>query len=426
MLRKGRIAVALLVVAVLVVALFATTGLTAPRKVVMWSFAPNNIEEWKAREADIEAKFKIDLDVQEVAQNAFVQKYQAVMMDGKGAPDIIEWLIEKNQVINGDPKKALVQPLDKFVASSKVFKQVVPGRVAWVQAGGHTYGLPHDVHPVVMIYNDTLWKSVGVDVATLETWDDFFAAAEKLTAEKKDGKPVHYALPTQSGGLADTMWMIWQQTGAQIMDKAGKPTFESPEFKAFVEQWVKWYNTGAFIAWDWGAMSQLLKSGALASIIVPDWWVNQAYDASAVYNMRVRQLPYYKKGGPRSSSWGGSFLAIAKTAKSPDQLYKIMEYMQYDETGFLKYRWPLTQMLPPFSSVWDSPIFAAKDSHFGGQQLGKIQVQVAKEMPSVNNGEIFWDIVDDFGSEYPDMQNGKQTVAAGLKKVQEKAMKRVK
>jgi ABC-type glycerol-3-phosphate transport system substrate-binding protein len=62
---------------------------------------------------------------------------------------------------------------------------------------------------VVLIYNDTIWKSVGVDIAEIKTWDEFFEASSLLTAEKEDGKPLHYALPYSNYGLSDTMFMIW-------------------------------------------------------------------------------------------------------------------------------------------------------------------------------------------------------------------------
>jgi ABC-type glycerol-3-phosphate transport system substrate-binding protein len=104
-------------------------GVTCPRQVVLWSFAPNNIEEWEDREADIEAKFGVDLVVELVAQDAFVQKLQAVMMDGEGVPDIIEWLIENNRILFADPDKSFVLPLDDYVADSDAFSKVVPGRV---------------------------------------------------------------------------------------------------------------------------------------------------------------------------------------------------------------------------------------------------------------------------------------------------------
>jgi arabinosaccharide transport system substrate-binding protein len=404
------------------------------RKVTLWSFAQNNVDEYVARKAAVEAKFDIELDIQVVPQNAFVQKLQAVMMDQKGVPDAIEWLIENNKILNASPKKSFVIPLDDYVKKSAGFKKVVPGRVAWTTYGGHVYGLPHDVHPVILIYNETLWKAAGVDMAKIETWDDFFAAAQKLAAEKKDGKPVHYALPSGNGGLGDTMFMIWQQTGAQILDAKGAPTFTSPEFTAYVKKWFEWYNSGVFTAWDWGNFKALLANGTMASYTSPDWWVPQVTlaatgqdgDAKAEkkYEWRIRQLPVYKKGGPAASSWGGSFMAIPKGTKDPDFIYKVIEYLEYD-MGALKDRWK-TSMLPPFSEVWGDPMFSQPDEQkrFGGQSLGQVMVSTAKVMPKINSGDIFWDAVNDFGEQYTEIATGKLTVEAGLAAAQAKSMAR--
>lgn len=414
-----------MVLIALVVGLFSSIGLGAGKVVTMWSFAENNCAEWNARKADIEKKFGITLKIEVVPQTAFIQRLQAAMMDGRGYPDIVEWMIETNRILNANPTKCFVAPLDKYVSKSAAFKKVVPGRVAWVKYGSHVYGLPHDVHPVVLVYNDTLWKSVGVDMEKINTWDEFFVAAQKLSAEKKDGKPVHYALP-ELNSLNGTMFMMWQQSGSQILDKKGNPTFENPAFKSFVNQWLKWQKTGSMCSWDWGNFPALLSNGTLASYASPDWWVPQVDTAAkeGKYQFKVRALPYYKKGGPRTASWGGSFLAIVKLAKDQDQLYKIMEYMQYDESS-IKTRFKDTGMLPPFASVWSDPLFKQADARFGGQKLGELQVQMAKEMPNVITGDIFWDAINDFNTQYTEMVSGKITVDAGLKKAQADAKKRV-
>jgi arabinosaccharide transport system substrate-binding protein len=436
---------AVLAVSMLAVAVLARDARGAERrKVTLWSFAPNNVEEYKARQADVEAKFGIELDIQVVAQNAFVQKLQAVMMDGKGAPDIVEWMIENNRILNASPKKSFLLPLDKWVGGSKDFAKVVPGRVAWTTYGGHVYGLPHDVHPVVLVYNDTLWKSVGVDLAKIETWDEFFEASKKLTAEQQDGKPLHYALPTGNDGLNNTMFMLWQQTGSQILDAKGAPTFTSPEFKAFVNKWLEWQKTGAFTTWDWGNFKALLANGTLASYTSPDWWVPQVNlaatgsDAGAVtaqsadagparaevkYQFRVRPLPAYKKGGPTTASWGGSFMGIPKGTKDAELIYKIAEYLEYDQSS-LKVRWEKTTMLPPLASVWDDPMFKQPDARFGGQKLGELMVASARVMPKVNSGDVFWDAINDFTQQYSEFATGKITVDAGLAETQKKVQYR--
>ena len=100
-------------------------------------------------------------------------------------------MIENNRVFAGDPKNAAVEDLTPYTSKSKVIPNVVAGRLAWTTVGGHTYGLPHDVHPVIMIYNDTIWSKAGVNVAKIATWDQFFKDAAKLVKFEEKGRQTH-------------------------------------------------------------------------------------------------------------------------------------------------------------------------------------------------------------------------------------------
>jgi arabinosaccharide transport system substrate-binding protein len=186
----------------------------------MWDFEASNAEEWVSRKAELNRKFDIDFQYKYIKPNVFIQKLQAAITEGKGVPDIINWMVESN-ALKSDPPQCYAAPLDNYINNSERMKKVPAGRLSWLTVGGHVYGLPHDVHPVVLIYNDTLWQEVGVDLAKVKTWDEFFAGAQKLADKKEGGKPLHYALPTSDGGLTDTMFMIWQQTGAEVFDSAG-------------------------------------------------------------------------------------------------------------------------------------------------------------------------------------------------------------
>ena len=44
--------------------------------------------------------------IENVPETAFVETLQATMMAGIDYPDIIEWRIEQNQILDADPKKA--------------------------------------------------------------------------------------------------------------------------------------------------------------------------------------------------------------------------------------------------------------------------------------------------------------------------------
>jgi arabinosaccharide transport system substrate-binding protein len=391
----------------------------------MWTFAACAGSEWVERKSDIETQLNIHLNVIQVAQNAFIQKLQATMMEGRDYPDIIEWMIEHNRILSADPKVCFVSPLEKYTAKSKVLKHVSPGRISYLTYGKHIYGLPHDVHPAILIYNDTLWKSVGVDMETIETWDDFFIAARELTAEQKDGRPLHYALP-QNDGLGGTMFMIWQQSGAHILDKNGKPCFTSPAFREFLGKWLAWSKTGTMCSWDWGNFGSLLKSGGMATFVSPDWWVSQVNDAAKTgVQFRARPLPLYREGGPPTASWGGSFLAICKLAKNQDFLYKVIETMQYDDP-IHRNRYRDTGMLAPSDIFYDDESYHQPNPKFGGQRIGELQTQMALQIPAVQTGDIFWDAINDFNEQYTGIVAGKVSIDDGLRAAQAKAEARIK
>ena len=111
MFRSSKRFLVISLLVVLVTVAFSSLGFTAPRTVTLWSFAQNNVVEWESRKADIEKKFNISLKIELVAQTAFVQKLQAAMMDGKNYPDIVEWMIETNRILNADPNKCFVARL---------------------------------------------------------------------------------------------------------------------------------------------------------------------------------------------------------------------------------------------------------------------------------------------------------------------------
>jgi lactose/L-arabinose transport system substrate-binding protein len=189
---------------------------------------------------------------------------------------------------------------------------------------------------------------------------------------------------------------------------------------------MAWLKTGTMCSWDWGNFGSLLKSGGFASFASPDWWVSQVRDgADSGVQFRARPLPLYRKGGSPTASWGGTFLAICKLAKYQDFLYTVIETMQYNESMH-KTRYQDTRMVPPLDTLWDDPSYSVPNPTFGGQKIGELQVSMARQIPPVQSGNVFWGAIDDFNAVYPDMVAGKISVKEGLEKVQEMAMERYK
>jgi hypothetical protein len=103
----------------------------------------------------------------------------------------------------------------------------------------------------------------------------------------------------------------------------------------------------------------------------------------------------------------------------------MIEYMQYGNKELAIMRYKTGGMLAPVPDAWDDPVFHQPDERFGGQKLGELQVTIAKEMPSVNNSEVFWESLTDFGQQYTEMIGKKETVDEGLRKTQDAVLKRM-
>ncbi|HEQ70963.1 MAG TPA: extracellular solute-binding protein, partial [Spirochaetia bacterium] len=406
---------------------FPGTGSSEPgrREVRVWTFNSWNMEHMQDLESELEARFAIDLTFELVEMEGFVPRLTEAVARGRGAPDIIEWHYENNTILSADPEYALVYPLENYIRGSKVAAEVPSGKLSWVTYGGHIYGLPDYVHPVVLIYNDTLWKRAGVNLEKVKTWDEFFAAAKKLTAEKKDGKPLHYALPSMDTGLSDTMYMIWRQSGADLLDAAGHPVVDGPAFKSFLDTWLEWRKSGAFGPWDWGNFDRLLADGTIAAYPAPDWWVSRVDPAAeeGTYTFKARPLPAYRPGGATASDWGGSFLAVPRSAQDPEFLFQVMTALRYDREQLIQ-RYTEDGVIPAWRDAWRDEVFHRPDPRLGGQRLGELQTAAASNLPPVVTGDLFWDAVKTFNQQYTEIIAGNVDARQGLADAQAAVLER--
>jgi arabinosaccharide transport system substrate-binding protein len=60
---------------------------------------------------------------------------------------------------------------------------------------GRVYGLPHDVHSIMLAYRADLVEAAGIDITQIETWDDFARVMKPMIQDfDGDGQPDRYLL----------------------------------------------------------------------------------------------------------------------------------------------------------------------------------------------------------------------------------------
>jgi len=96
-------------------------------------------------------------------------------------------------------------------------------------SNGKVYGVPALVDNLALVYNKKLFDAAGVSYPTSSwTWDDFRAAAKKLT----NATVKQYGWAYVADGSEDTTWrwlaMLWQAGGSLLSSDGTKSAFNSP------------------------------------------------------------------------------------------------------------------------------------------------------------------------------------------------------
>lgn len=251
---------------------------------------------------------------------------------------------------------------------------------------GRIFGLPHDVHPVMLGYRADIVEAAGIDVSTIETWDDFARVLSPLMREKDEsGKPRRYLLNLwQTQG--ETIEALILQADGAFFDEGGRPTIDSDRNARAVAQIVAW-TTGpdriAAEAPDFSASGNQLKlEGFVIASVMPDWmcnyWKNEIPQLAG--KVKLMPLPAWDRGGRRTSVWGGTMLGISRTAANPDELWAIAKHL-YLSPEMARETYLRGDIITPVKSLWKDPVFAAPDPYFCDQKKGLMYIDLAPRVP---------------------------------------------
>jgi len=356
-----------------------------PTPLLYWFQAENHKPEYDRRQKELEDKFNIKITYELLGRDAMTKKFPTVLMAGSGYPDIIEQNAEDIvKFLKGDDKVIPFVAIDDFLSASPYATDVLENRWARYTKGGKKYGAPHDVHPIIMIYNDTEWKKFGVDMAAVKTYDEYLAAMGKMEKKLPDGSPRIGIMDCLGCAVFGSMML---QKGVWWTDANEEPMLTNPAFKEAVETWYKFKSYWVDI--DWGNAVAMMKKGQVMTQFIPDWFFGiykQGLKDDAEFGktsgLRVMRIPYFKPDDCRTGSWGGTAASVPKLSKIVDLAMKVLLYT-YFENGEkqLEARFNDTGILPPVKSVWDADIFKQPEGFLGGTNAGQVFIEAARQLP---------------------------------------------
>jgi arabinosaccharide transport system substrate-binding protein len=354
----------------------------------IWVFGALHSDAYKAAAGGFSSRTGHEVDVQLINFNAVNQKLRSALWAAVNIPDLVE--IEKSAAggfFRGPLDKVGFLDLKSYLERDGIIGRIPANALATYTDRGAIFGLPHDIHPVMLAYRadivDPYLARRGMRMEDLATWDDYFRelrglliADERylLQVEHGDSWAFQIFLMQRGGGIfgphgelrmdddiaVETMtWMIplvAESGDKQLAVSLGNwdPSF----YRAFIE--------GFYIA-----------------ALCPDWRTSQlqTFARDLHGKLRLVPLPAPAPGGLRTSQSGGTMLGITRFAKDPElawQFAKTIYYGSPEQHGRL---FRTTNILTPDRRAWSDPAYHEARPYWSNQVLGEQYIALADDVP---------------------------------------------
>ena len=290
------------------------------------------------------------------------------------------------QVFTGPAEQIGFVDLTDRLRDEGIYDQInAPSFSPWTSRG-RIYGLPHDVHPVLLVYRADLVAEAGIDVTAIHTWDDFARLLRPLITDfDGDGYADRYLLNAWHTNM-DICECLILQAGGAYFDDAGQPIIASAINAHVISVIVTWTCGPNRIAIDapefTAAGNQLKLAGQVVASLAPDWlcgvWKTDMPGLAG--KLRVMPLPAWTPGGRRTSVWGGSVLGIARSTAHPDAAWQIAKRL-YLDADHAEQLFRKAGIITPVKALWEMPVYDEPAPYFGGQAVGRQYVEAAPAVP---------------------------------------------
>lgn len=358
---------------------------------VFWTFAPHHarmygeaIDKWndRAEQADAEP---IQMFV--LSMGALNRRTQSGMWAKTPTADLVE--IEQPSVARfmaGPVDEVGFYDLTDRLKSEGIYDQLNEPSFAPWSSRGRIFGLPHDVHPVLLAYRADLVEAAGIDVAEVQTWDDFERIMRPLVADMDgDGSVDRYPLGLWFTSARDVETLLLQ-AGGGTFDERGASIIASEANAQVIARVITWCVGPNRIAIDAPEFSpsgnELKLKGRVVAALMPDWlagvWMNDMPDLGG--KLKLMPLPAWEAGGRRTSVMGGTMLAIPKTTRDFDAAWAFAKEL-YFSPELAQELFETNHIISPAVALWDEPYYAAKEPYFSDQQSGLMYIAEAPNVP---------------------------------------------
>jgi len=273
------------------------------------------------------------------------------IQSGEGAPDLADIEIAKfSNFLQGDIQleslNDLIEPeLDGFVEE----------RLNIYAHDGDYYGAPTHLGATVTYYNTEIMDEAGVDIDSIETWDDYVEAGEQVV--EKTGVPMT-TIPTNWYGF----WPYIAQRGSDFFDDNGEliinndTNIDTLEFlhDMIYENKIAELTPGNDLHSE--EFYGFMNDGGQASITIPLFYMKDfiEYMPDLENKMAIRPMPVFEEDDARTVPMGGTGTVVTNQSEDTELAKDFLYFAKLSKQGNINL-WTELGFDPPRSDVWDSP-----------------------------------------------------------------------
>ncbi|MFZ4452826.1 ABC transporter substrate-binding protein [Salibacterium aidingense] len=293
----------------------------------------------------------------QVTLNAEVYPYDQMhnnlrlaLQSGEGAPDIADIEISQfGSFLQGDPQ---FEAMNEYV--EPILDDVVEERFDIYAKDGEYYGTPYHIGATVVYYNTEIMEEAGVDIDSIETWEDYVEAGQQVV-ENTDS-----LMTTIETGDQFNFWGLISQQGSDYFDENGEVILDNQtnvDTLQFLSDLVNEYEIAETTpGGDHHAEEYygFMNDGGAASVFMPMWYMGRFTDymPDLKGKMEIRPLPLWEEGGNRTSGMGGTGTVVTNQAEDPELAKEFMAEAKLSEEGNIDL-WTELGFDPPMHTVWD-------------------------------------------------------------------------
>lgn len=297
-------------------------------KLLFWSpfsgadgpFMKNIVDSYNASQDQYSMEFVIQ------PNGEYYKMLDVALNASKDSPDLV--IMHLDQIPTYQSKGQL-QAIDDLAANAGISKaDYVEAPIDYATIDGKWYGIPLDIHPLVMYYNKDLFEKAGItSVPTNRA--EFDAAVEKLTDQQAG--VYGYVVPTLWPQQFIFPTLVWQN-GGELWD-GDNVAYNSPEAVEMIEWMRGLIDKGVSpsnVQQD-GENTLFLQGKNAIQFNGP--WMKSQFDEAGL-NFGVAPVPQIGKAKP--AVFGGSHnFAIPQGVTDEDILAGIGDFLKYVSSNSL-------------------------------------------------------------------------------------------